>query len=36
LNEETASWEAPIACPTDEKDYVWDELNLSWVEVQQA
>ena len=26
-------WEAPIAYPTDEKLYTWNEATLTWVEV---
>ena len=33
LNEDTCQWEAPIAYPTDDKRYAWDEDTLSWVEV---
>ena len=32
LNETTCRWEAPIAYPTDEKNYRWDEETTSWVE----
>jgi hypothetical protein len=32
LNETTCKWEAPVACPTDDKPYVWDEITLSWKE----
>jgi hypothetical protein len=32
LNEETYEWEAPVAYPTDGKQYDWDEENLRWVE----
>ena len=32
LNEETCQWEAPVAYPSDDKDYVWDEESLSWTE----
>lgn len=32
LNEETCLWDAPVACPTDGKEYYWDEATLSWVE----
>ena len=34
LNEDTCLWEAPVARPTDGKSYRWDELTLSWVEVE--
>jgi len=33
LNEETCLWEAPVPMPDDEKNYKWDEENLTWVEV---
>ena len=32
LNETTCRWEAPIAYPTDEKNYRWDEATTSWIE----
>jgi hypothetical protein len=32
LNDSTCLWEAPIAYPTDGKDYVWSEETVSWVE----
>lgn len=32
LVEETCHWTAPIAMPTDGKDYSWDEATQSWVE----
>ena len=32
LNEDTCLWEAPVAMPTDDKFYTWDEETLSWVE----
>lgn len=28
-----SGWIAPVAMPTDEKDYVWSEQNKVWVEV---
>jgi len=31
LNENSYQWEAPIAIPTDDERYVWDEANTSWV-----
>jgi hypothetical protein len=31
LNEETCLWEAPVAMPTDDQRYYWDEETLSWV-----
>ena len=33
LNEETCLWDAPVAMPTDEKQYAWDEETVSWKEV---
>jgi hypothetical protein len=32
LNETTWTWEAPVAHPTDDKFYVWDEEVKNWVE----
>ena len=31
LNEDTCLWDAPVAYPTDGKDYVWDEATTAWV-----
>ncbi len=31
-NSETYLWEAPVAMPTDDKRYEWDEATTSWVE----
>ena len=33
LNEDTCLWEAPVAMPTDEKPYLWDEEQQEWVEI---
>jgi len=33
LNNETAQWEAPTPCPTDDKKYTCNEDTLAWVEV---
>ncbi len=33
VNEETCNWEAPVAKPTDDKVYYWNEETLSWVEI---
>ena len=33
LDEDTCQWEAPVAMPTDDKRYSWDEETTSWVEV---
>jgi hypothetical protein len=32
LNNTSWSWEAPVAMPTDDKRYTWDEATTSWVE----
>ena len=32
LNETTCIWEAPVAYPSDDKDYEWDESSTSWKE----
>jgi hypothetical protein len=32
-NTETYLWEAPVAYPTDDKFYRWDEDTTSWVEI---
>ena len=33
LNETTCIWEAPVAYPSDGKDYEWDESSTSWKEI---
>jgi hypothetical protein len=33
LNNTTWLWESPVAYPSDDKVYLWDEDNLSWKEV---
>jgi len=30
LNETSCLWEAPTACPNDDKSYIWNETTLSW------
>tara|TARA_B100000676_G_scaffold233025_1_gene232009 strand:+ start:1925 stop:2299 length:375 start_codon:yes stop_codon:yes gene_type:complete len=35
LDEATCLWEAPVAYPSDEKNYEWDETNTRWVEMTQ-
>lgn len=32
LNESACLWEAPVAYPTDGKNYSWDEENNQWTE----
>ena len=31
LNEDTCQYDAPVACPNDEKKYIWNEETISWV-----
>jgi hypothetical protein len=33
LNEDTCLWNAPVAYPTDGKDYSWNEETTNWVEI---
>jgi hypothetical protein len=33
LVEDTCVWTAPVAMPTDDKSYNWDEDTLTWIEV---
>ena len=33
LVEDTCLWEAPVAYPTDDKMYTWDESTTNWTEV---
>jgi hypothetical protein len=35
LNETTCKWEAPVAYPTDDKIYVWNESTLSWENINK-
>jgi hypothetical protein len=30
LNEDTCRWEAPVAMPTDDNKYTWNEATVSW------
>jgi len=30
LNETTCIWEAPVALPSNDRSYVWDESSQSW------
>lgn len=32
LDETTCNWNAPVAYPTDGKNYYWDEPTVSWLE----
>jgi hypothetical protein len=34
INETTWTWEAPVAMPTDDKLYQWDEATVAWKEVE--
>ena len=36
LSPHTALWEAPVAMPTDGKQYSWDEATTSWKELVAA
>jgi len=36
LDEDTCLWNSPVAMPTDDKRYAWDEATTSWVEVVEA
>jgi len=36
LDDATCLWTAPVAMPTDDKQYVWNEENKSWVEFQNT
>ena len=33
LNEASCQWEAPVAYPTDEKNYSWNEENQEWTAI---
>lgn len=33
LNNSTWIWEPPIPYPSDGKKYIWNELNVSWIEM---
>lgn len=33
LDEETATWRAPVAMPNDGKDYQWSEDSQNWLEI---
>lgn len=33
LNNDTCLWNAPVPCPTDGKEYTWDESQKNWIEV---
>ena len=35
LDTKTAQWKAPVAMPTDDKRYSWDEDTTSWIEVTE-
>lgn len=32
LNDKTCLWSSPVPCPTDSKNYIWDETITSWIE----
>ena len=31
LDDETCTWNAPVAYPTDDNDYIWDEDSNNWI-----
>jgi len=33
LNKNILDWEAPVPMPNDDKQYIWDENTISWIEV---
>jgi hypothetical protein len=35
LNSESYLWEAPVAMPTDGKNYSWNEENQEWIEITE-
>jgi len=35
LDETTCQWKAPVAMPTDDKRYTWNEATTSWDEVTE-
>ena len=35
LDEDTCQWAAPVAYPTDGKDYTWNEDTTNWIEVTE-
>jgi len=35
LDEATCQWAAPVAYPTDGKDYTWNEDTTNWIEVTE-
>ena len=35
LNETSCLWEPPVAYPTDDKSYTWNEETTSWEEISQ-
>ena len=36
LNEDTCQWYPPTPYPTDDKNYVWDEEQLNWKEIENG
>ena len=34
LDEQTCLWNAPVAMPSDGKQYAWDETTTTWLEVE--
>lgn len=36
LNDESCLWEPPLPYPSDGKEYSWDEVSVSWVEIPEV
>jgi hypothetical protein len=34
-NNDSQTWEPPVAYPTDDKNYRWDEETISWIEIAE-
>lgn len=34
LDEDTCRWQAPILRPLNDKNHIWDESTLSWIEIE--
>ena len=33
LNEQTCLWSSPVPYPTDDKNYIWNEETMTWVQI---
>lgn len=36
LNEQTCLWNPPVAMPTDDKRYMWNEATVSWEQISET